>query len=112
MQSNEYLYYNENLSNTVYVFVDDSPIFKSDDNMNKGNFHPVSILSIQSKLYESVLNEKCLITFVRYLMQYHLHIGDITVRQLSLKIRWRRKICPGQGPPPFGCPMSACELLI
>ena len=43
---------------TSFKFADVSPIFKSDDNMNKGNFRPVSILSILSKLFESVLNEQ------------------------------------------------------
>ena len=45
---------------TPFKFADVSPIFKSDDNMNKGNFRPVSILSILSKLFESVLNEQML----------------------------------------------------
>ena len=35
---------------TTFKFADASPIFKSYDNMNKGNFRPVSILSILSKL--------------------------------------------------------------
>ena len=43
---------------TPFKFADVSPISKSDDNMNKGNFRPVSILSILSELYESVLNEQ------------------------------------------------------
>ena len=43
-----------------FKFADVSPIFKSDDNMNKGNFRFVSILSILSKLYENVLNEQML----------------------------------------------------
>ena len=37
---------------TPLQFADVSPIFKSNDNMNKGNFRPVSILSILSKLYD------------------------------------------------------------
>ena len=48
---------------TPFKFADLSPIFKSDDNMNKGNFRPVSILSILSKLFESVLNEQMLDNF-------------------------------------------------
>ena len=43
---------------TSFKFADVRPIFKNDDNMNKGNFRPVSILSILSKLFESVLNEQ------------------------------------------------------
>ena len=45
---------------TPFKFADVSPIFKSDDNMNKGNFRPVSILSILSKLYEGILNDQML----------------------------------------------------
>ena len=33
-----------------------SPIFKKDDNLLKGNFRPVSILTSLSKIYETVLN--------------------------------------------------------
>ena len=43
---------------TPFRIADVNHIFKSDDNMNKGNFRPVSILSILSKSYESVLNEQ------------------------------------------------------
>ena len=35
---------------TPFKFADLSGIFKSEDNTNKDNFHPVSILSILSKL--------------------------------------------------------------
>ena len=45
---------------TPFKFADVNLIFKIDDNMNKGNFRPVSILSILPKLYESVLNEQML----------------------------------------------------
>ena len=43
-----------------FKFADASPIFKSDDDMNKGNFRPVSILSILSKLYKGILNDQIL----------------------------------------------------
>ena len=42
---------------TPFKFADVSPIFKNDDTMNKGIFRPVTILSIPSKSFESVLNE-------------------------------------------------------
>ena len=48
---------------TPFKFADVSSIFKSDDNMNKGNFRPASILLILSKSYESVLNEQMLDCF-------------------------------------------------
>ena len=48
---------------TPFKFADVSPIFKSDDNLNKGNFRPVIILSILSKWYESALNEQMLDNF-------------------------------------------------
>ena len=37
-----------------------SPIFKKDDNLLKGNFRPVSILTSISKIYENVLNHQLL----------------------------------------------------
>ena len=45
---------------TPFKFADVSPIFKSDDNMNKVNPRPVSILHILSKLYEGTLNDQML----------------------------------------------------
>ena len=45
---------------TPFKFADVSPIFKSDDNINKGNFRPLSILSIMSKSYEGILNDQML----------------------------------------------------
>ena len=37
---------------------DVSPVFKKDDNFNKNNFRPVSVLTGISKLYESVVNDQ------------------------------------------------------
>ena len=37
-----------------------SPIFKKDDNLLKGNFRPVSILTSISKIYENVVNNQLL----------------------------------------------------
>ena len=37
-----------------------SPIFKKEDNLNKKNFRPVSVLTGISKLYESVVNDQLL----------------------------------------------------
>ena len=45
---------------TPLNFADVSPIFKSDDNMNKGNFRHVSIFSISTPLYEGILNDQML----------------------------------------------------
>ena len=45
---------------TPFKFADVSPNFKIDDNLNKGKFRPVSILSL-SKLQESALNEQMLL---------------------------------------------------
>ena len=42
-----------------------SPLFKKEDNLNKTNFRPVSILTGISKLYESVVNEQLLEYFSR-----------------------------------------------
>ena len=35
-----------------------SPIYKKADNLSKGNYRPVSVLTILSKLYESVMNDQ------------------------------------------------------
>ena len=73
-------------SPTPFKFADVSLILKSDDNMVKGNFRPVCILSILSKLYEGILDDQIIgsITFVKYLTSYYLPIDDITVvRQFS-----------------------------
>ena len=74
---------------TPFKFADVSPIFKSDDNMNKGNFRPVSILSILSKLFESVLNEQMLDHFREIfdalLSAYRRHYSCQTVLLNSLK---------------------------
>ena len=68
---------------TLFKFADVSPIFKRDDNMNNGNFRPVSILSILSKLYESVLNEEMLDNFRdifdALLSAYRRHYSSQTV---------------------------------
>ena len=45
---------------TAFKFADVSSIFRSDDNMNKGNFRPVSIFYILSKLHEGILNDQML----------------------------------------------------
>ena len=68
---------------TPFKIADVSPIFKCDDNMNKGNFRPVSIISILLKLFESVINEQMLDHFREIfdalLSVYKcLPIGDIT----------------------------------
>ena len=47
-------------SPTPIKFENFSPIFKSDDNMNKGNFRPVSILPVSSKLHEGILIDEIL----------------------------------------------------
>ena len=74
---------------TPFKFADVSPIFKSDDNMNKGNFRPVSILSILSKLFESVLNEQMLDHFREIfdalLSAYRRHYSCQTVLLKFLK---------------------------
>ena len=45
---------------TQFKFLDVDPIFKSDININKGDFRHVSILSILQKLYEGMLNDQML----------------------------------------------------
>ena len=47
-------------SPTPIKFENVSPIFKSDDNMYKGNFRPVSILPVSSKLHEGILIDEIL----------------------------------------------------
>ena len=49
----------------LFKFGNGSLIFKSDDNMNKGNFHPACILSIPSKLYESFFLNDQLLGYLR-----------------------------------------------
>ena len=39
-------------------WADVSPVLKKDDNLNKNNFQPVSVLTGISKLYESVVNDQ------------------------------------------------------
>ena len=35
-----------------------NPVFKKDDNLNKENYRPVSVLTSISKVFESVLNDQ------------------------------------------------------
>ena len=55
---------NTSLSRNIFADVmkcaEVSPIFKKDDNLLKGNFRPVSILTSISKIYENVLNHQLL----------------------------------------------------
>ena len=41
-----------------------SPVYKNDDNLMKENYRPVSVLTILSKLQESVVNDKLNVYFV------------------------------------------------
>ena len=41
---------------SIMKYADVSPCFKKEDNLFKGNYRPVSLLTVISKLYESVLN--------------------------------------------------------
>ena len=47
-----------------------NPIYKKSDNLFKGNYRPVSVLTTLSKVYESVLNDQLLTFFKRIL--HHL----------------------------------------
>ena len=50
------------------IFVADvSPIYKKSDNLMKGNYRPVSVLTTLSKLYESTMNDQLLCHFVSIL---------------------------------------------
>ena len=40
-----------------------SPIYKKSDNLDKGNYRPVSILTTLSKLYESIMNDQLVCHF-------------------------------------------------
>ena len=40
-----------------------SPVFKKNDNLTKGNYRPVSVLSCISKVYESILNDQLVAYF-------------------------------------------------
>ena len=42
--------------------------FKNDDNMNRENYRPVSVLTTISKIYESLLNDQFIEYFMSYLM--------------------------------------------
>ena len=44
-----------------------NPIYKKSDNMYKGNYRPVSVLTTLSKVYESVMNEQLLKYFLEIL---------------------------------------------
>ena len=46
---------------------DVSPIYKKSDNLMKGNYRPVSVLTTLSKLYESTMNDQLLCHFVSIL---------------------------------------------
>ncbi len=65
-----------NNSLTLSVFPNDlkhaeiSPIFKKDDNMNKKNFRPVSVLVCQSKLFESFMSDQLMNFFVLKLSHF------------------------------------------
>ena len=43
---------------SIMKYADVSPCFKKEDNLFKGNYRPVSVLTVISKLYESVLNNQ------------------------------------------------------
>ena len=43
---------------SIMKYADVSPCFKKEDNHFKGNYRPVSVLTVISKLYESVLNNQ------------------------------------------------------
>ena len=38
-----------------------SPVFKKDDNLNKLNFRPISLLKLMSKIHEGMLSEQLLL---------------------------------------------------
>ena len=42
----------------IMKYAELSPIFKQGDNLSKGNYRPVSVLTAVSKLYESVINDQ------------------------------------------------------
>ena len=44
-----------------------SPVYKKADNMYKGNFRPVSVLTTISKMYESIMNDQLIIHFTSLL---------------------------------------------
>ena len=60
----------------TFIFADVSPILKSDNNMSKGNFCPVSILSILSKFCEDALNDQM---FDHFREIFDAILGDISV---------------------------------
>ena len=43
---------------SIMKYADVSPCFKKEDNLFKGNYRPVSVLTVISKRYESVLNNQ------------------------------------------------------
>ena len=44
-----------------------SPIYKKSDSLQKGNYRPVSVLNVISKLYESVMNDQMTGHFIEIL---------------------------------------------
>ena len=43
---------------SIMKYADVSPCFKKEDNLFKGNYRPVSVLTVISKLYETILNNQ------------------------------------------------------
>ena len=122
---------------TPFKFADVIPIFKSDDNMNKGYFRPVSILTILSKLFEIVLNEQmldhfheifdallsacrrhysCQTVLLKFVEGVKSALdGGHKVRTIFMDLS-KAFDCLPRGPliaklHAYGCSMSACELI-
>ena len=64
-----------------------SPIFKKDDNLNKENYRPVNILTVLSKVFESILSDQLVAYFenilssrisayIYYFIRNHQYIQD------------------------------------
>ena len=66
--------YNESIRSSVFPselkHAEVAPVFKKSDNMKKGNFRPVSILTCISKIFESLMSDQILQSMQRVLSQY------------------------------------------
>ena len=64
---------------SIMKYADVSPCFKKEDNLSKGNYRPVSVLTVISKLYETILNNQMVNHFRDCLITYYPPFGNIII---------------------------------
>ena len=60
-----------------------SPVFKKSDNLKKGNYRPVSVLTTLSKIFESVMMTRSVLILVIFSMNYSVHLERTTAARVS-----------------------------